>query len=29
MTDQGLSAVTEQPPGQFLPGSQIEIIRLL
>ena len=27
MPDQGLSAVTEQPPGQFLPGSQIEIIR--
>jgi len=26
MTDQGLSAVEEQPPGEFLPGTQIEII---
>jgi len=26
MTDQGLAAVEEQPPGEFLPGLQIEII---
>ena len=26
MTDQGLAAVQDQPPGEFLPGTQIEVV---